>query len=82
METKSVVFWKDKDGNIFAVFTEEPYNLKLYGYSVLSCYEHTGQHGSCHIDFLSTCEQAKADEYEFLKLELEDVGYNLHILNK
>lgn len=77
-----VMFYKEKDSNdVFAFFPEEYYNIKLYGLDIRTCYAHLGQHSACHVDYLIGLEKAKEDEYEYLRLELEGLGYNLRILN-
>lgn len=78
-EKTSVVFFKTKEGDILAYFFEENYNTKLYGNDVKMSYQHIGQHGACHKDYLFECERATEEEYRELKEELESIGYNLHI---
>ena len=79
-EKIEVVFLKESDGSIFAVFNEN-YNSEIYKDIVKWSYSSIGQHGACHIDYISECEVASPVEYESLKKELESLGYNLEIID-
>lgn len=81
IEKTPVIFYKHKDGDVFAFFPEENYNTMLYGNNVKMSYQHTGQHGACHKDYLLECSPAIEEEYKYLILELEQIGYNLQVLN-
>lgn len=79
MKTKDVViFRKFKDGEILALF---PYMNE--GNYKINSYMHVGQHGCADYN---TCMQitspANETEYEDLKQELTNIGYNLDIKNK
>lgn len=75
-----VIFRKEKDGTIIAIFPEEISN-PTKGY--LTYYAHIGQHGECDYHYiLSKTKLAKPEEYKDLFKELESMGYNLKIVKK
>ncbi len=80
MEPKTdVIFRKEKDGQILAVFPHEVDNSHF-----VMCYAHLGQHSSCDYDYcLTRTTPAIAEEFEDLKNELTlSVGYNLNIIKR
>ena len=72
-----VVFRKEKDGEIFALFPK--IKATVDGKSCL-CYVHTGQHGSADYQYCidKTC-RANPSEYYDLAEELKGIGYILDI---
>ena len=72
-EITKVVFRKDKDGEITAVFPEVP--SSCFDWYQMSCYAHMGQHGGCVYDWYITTRLASPEEYESLKQELESAPY-------
>ena len=89
-ETRVMFYFEPKEkestsfySEVFAVFPEEYHNLKMYGRNMVTCYAHIGQHSGCHVDYLTDCKKCTNPiDYEYLKLELEELGYNLRILNE
>lgn len=70
METLPVIFRKESDGSILAVF---PTQAESYaGYHML-CYAHIGQHGTCSIDYYHETKPASPDEYADLLAELTGI---------
>lgn len=63
------------EGEVIAIF---PYIVESYG-TVLS-YQHIGQHGECSMSLPTT--KAKPEQYEALQRELEDLGYNLKVVQR
>lgn len=67
-----VVFRKEKDGNILAVFNV----IADCNYNLLS-YAHLGQHGGCSYEYyIKETKPAKESEYQELLKELKQIGYN------
>ena len=71
----TVVFRKEKDGDIVAVF---PYDIADWRGS-MTCYSHVGQHSSMRVDYYKDTSPAYPMQYERLLKELESIGYNLEI---
>lgn len=74
--------WKDGkfDGDITAVFPQLKYNRQMYGNKMYSGYAHIGQHTAIHQDWVKEMtDPANESEYNALKCELEQIGYNLKI---
>lgn len=70
-----VIFRKEKEGTILAVF---PYNISdLNG--DMTCYGHIGQHSAMCPEYLKATKPCKPEEYEPLKKELESIGYDLKV---
>lgn len=72
-EKTVVIFRKDPDGTVFALFPELPGSPGL-----CMCYQHVGQHS--HADFkgsMSDSVPASPEEYRALRKELESIGYSL-----
>lgn len=76
METQKVVF-KMIDDEVIAIFPNNLYSEVLYGNKVVDCYMHIGQHSSCDIEFAKGLKDASFEQYKDLKIELEEIGYNL-----
>lgn len=45
-------------------------------------YSHVGQHSACSPAYANECRYAKKKEYKNLQKELEQIGYNLKIINE
>ena len=81
--TTTPVKFVKHEGEITAVFTRQPYNKNLYGFDMLNCYAHLGQHSGAHKDWVKECEPATKKEYIPLLAELKEIGYtDLKIINK
>ncbi len=80
MKTK-VVFRKWKRGDVIAFFPELPGTSSP---ETLSSYMHVGQHGVAHQGVMRQpyTFSASPEEYEGLKKELENKGYELEILKR
>jgi hypothetical protein len=78
MKTK-VIFRKFRNGEVIALFPEEPGNSN---YWTFMSYMHVGQHGIAadHVVWATTL--ATPDEYNNLKQELESIGYDLVVYKK
>lgn len=72
----SVTFRKFPDGEVIAIF---PY-IEETDTCVLS-YMHEGQHSQCFIGLLDKLQIAKPSEYYDLFEELEQIGYDLQIID-
>lgn len=76
IEMKTVViFRKEKEGNILAVF---PYNIADWNGN-MTCYAHLGQHSAMSPEYLKETKPCKPEEYKALKNELEGLGYDLKV---
>ena len=73
MKTK-VVFLKEEDGDILAVFPEVLNDFS----GNITCYAHVGQHSGCSVMYCKTLQPA--EDFEDLKEELESTGYDLEVL--
>ena len=72
-----VIFRKYKDGEIIALFPEE-----VNGFYI-SCYMHIGQHSVADYNYVvRETKLATESEYQDLKRELENIGYNLKAYKK
>lgn len=93
MKTKVVfkkISWFDEPNPIVeinAIFPEE-IEKKVNGETLYMGYAHIGQHTTIHEDFLNKnevgvhkVENASYNDYKDLALELEQIGYELEILN-
>tara|TARA_R110000868_G_scaffold203969_2_gene451912 strand:+ start:3164 stop:3487 length:324 start_codon:yes stop_codon:yes gene_type:complete len=79
-EVTEVIFRKEQDGSILAVF---PYIIH-HGCTV-TCYAHIGQHSACLYDeyAIGECKPATETEYRDLFNELENnVGYKLKVIKR
>jgi len=77
-----VIFRKEKDGCIVAVF---PYNIEgIYmNYAHILYYSHIGQHCCGLYSYaLKETKPATKREYSDLKYELESDGYNLNVIKR
>ena len=73
-----VIFRKWKDGDIVALF---PYEIES-GLNFCLSYEHNGQHGRASLDIIKVTKPAGIAESEFLKKELESLGYDLNVVKR
>ena len=93
MKTKVVfkkIYWCNAENPIVeinAIFPEE-IESKVNGETLYMGYAHIGQHTAIHEDFLNKnevgvykVENASQNDYKELALELEQIGYELEILN-
>lgn len=79
MKTK-VIFKKITGGEVIALFPElagdnNPYKTCL-------SYVRVGQHGAAQIEWASMMKAANPMQYTSLKVELEQIGYDLEIVKK
>jgi hypothetical protein len=73
-----VVFRKFKEGDIIALFPQQIGNSYRVG-----SYMHIGQHSECDYNHVVNCTKLATEaEYANLKMELEDIGYNLKVYKK
>lgn len=77
--TTKVIFRKDNDGTIVAIFPQTP-STNDGRYCL--CYQHVGQHSSCDPAVVYQTKLADPAEYKDLKLELERIGYKLKVRSK
>jgi hypothetical protein len=63
--------------DVFAYFPE----IKHQGI-YRTVYSHIGQHSAIHPEYANESRQATPEEYQDLKTELENIGYNLDVINK
>ena len=76
----AVVFRKDPDGTVVALFPNLPANVSGY---YCTCFQHVGQHGSADYGLVvSNTKPATPAEYEALKTELEGRGYVLCVYTR
>jgi len=78
METTKVVFKMLQD-EVIAIFPDNLYNEQLYGKTMVDSYMHIGQHSACSIELLDGLQDASQEQYKDLKIELEEIGYDLDI---
>jgi len=77
--TTDVIFRKEKDKTIVAIFPYSIYNQK----GLVDCYAHLGQHSGCDYNHMvNTTKLATPVEYADLKKELEGVGYKFRVIRK
>jgi len=69
--------------DVLAVFPKEyALNKKHQNYKTrFLCYSTVGQHSICDVSYYKNLPPATAEQYKYLKEELESIGYNLEILN-
>ena len=78
-EITEVMFRKEKDGSIYAVF---PYISWLRNYEIMG-YAHIGQHHTCRWEYVVYCTKpAKPEEYKDLYNELVSIGYQLRVIKR
>lgn len=71
-----VIFLKERiSEDIFAYFPEIGGDNK----GNKTCYAHIGQHSACSLGYVKECKLA--EDYQDLKVELIELGYDLDILN-
>jgi|WetSurMetagenome_2_1015567.scaffolds.fasta_scaffold392756_2 hypothetical protein len=74
------IFRKFKDGDVIAIFPEEPGTMQL---STCASYMHMGQHSACSPNLLiGETKLATPEEYASLKEELKRIGYNVQVIKK
>lgn len=74
---KTAVQFRKLKGEVIAVF---PYLIE--GEFTVSSYAHIGQHSEASWDINSFTRPALPSEYNDLKAELENIGYNLDVIQK
>lgn len=79
MKTK-VIFKKITGGQVIALFPELAGNNNPY--KTCLSYVRIGQHGAAHIEWASQMKPATPMQYASLKVELEQLGYDLQIVKK
>ena len=73
-----VIFYKEhKSEDVFAYFPEN----RCDNVGNKLCYAHIGQHSGCSPRYAAKCKLAEPHEYQELKRELEQIGYELEIKN-
>ena len=76
-----VFFAKFPEGDVIAVFPNEPYNDPES--PLVMSYQHIGQHGAADINYMRSLPQATHKEYATLQAELMMIGYkDLKVTNK
>jgi hypothetical protein len=78
METTKVVFKMIGD-EVIAIFPNNLYSEVLYGNTMVDSYMHIGQHSACSVELIDELEDASFEQYKDLKIELEEIGYNLEL---
>ena len=76
-----VVFRKWKNGDIIALFPDEPWGRNEYA---ATSYMHVGQHGAAdYASVIADTSSAQENEYKDLLNELKAIGYtDLHIVQR
>jgi hypothetical protein len=46
---------------------------------MVDSYMHIGQHSACSVELIDELEDASEEQYKDLKIELEEIGYNLEL---
>lgn len=76
-EITAVMFRKERDGGILAVFPYESWRHNRQ----ITCYAHVGQHHSCIWEYVKNDTlPATQEEYKTLYQELVSLGYNLRVI--
>lgn len=75
-KTQVKVLFVKCEGEIVAVM---PYELGTNDPLTMLCYQHVGQHCSCHASWVQTQKKAQPEEYEQILSELESLGYEVEI---
>lgn len=78
METQKVVFKMIGD-EVIAIFPNNLYSEVLYGNTMVDSYMHVGQHSACAVELIDELPYASQEQYKDLKIELEQIGYNLNL---
>ena len=78
-----VKFYVEPDNGILAFFPQINYCKPRYGNKTKMSYAHMGQHSACNVDYVKDLKPS-TDLSACLDLisELNNVGYELKILNK
>jgi hypothetical protein len=76
------LYENDDSDVVYAFFPQLNYAKNIYGNKMKTSYAHYGQHGGCHIDYAKESKEAIKNDYDYLKTELEQIGYKLRVLNK
>lgn len=76
-----VVFRKWRDGDIIALFPDEPWSRNDYS---TTSYMHVGQHGAAdYVGVIASTRPAREKEYRDLLAELKAIGYTeLHVVQR
>lgn len=72
----TVMFRKFREGDVVAMFPEIQADMSKEN---CQSYQHIGQHGAASYQLVNDTRLATPEEYADLKLELEQIGYNLDI---
>ena len=81
-EITKVIFRRWPNGDIIALFVDQPYNNPKNLDSIMS-YEYIGQHGEASFLYvLMQTELATPTEYAGLQSELQSLGYNLKVCKR
>lgn len=80
-KTKVLFLYNEKNQDLFAYFPNDYYNKALTP-KLRNGYSSEGQHSGVHEEYAQESIEATPKEYESLKKELEDIGYNLQVMNK
>jgi hypothetical protein len=79
-EITIVVFRRDPDGTVVALFPYEPSDNAGF---FCSCYEYMGgHHGADYHGVISKTRPATPEQYEDLKVTLERIGYRLRVCKR
>lgn len=78
-ERTKVIFRKFKEGDVVALFTQEPGTYSPY---TCSSYMHIGQHSSADPLLSNILKLATPAEYRDLAKELRRIGYRLDICKR
>ena len=82
-EITRVIFRKWSNGDIIALFPDDPYYPTMIGKDEIMSYEHIGQHGCATYPYvISTTKLATPEEYIDLLAELQSIGYNLKVCKR
>ena len=74
-----VVFRKDNEGTVFALFPYEAADDEGH----CTCFQHVGQHSAADYDgCIGESVPAKPEEYAPLKRELEGRGYEITVISR
>jgi hypothetical protein len=66
-----------KNDEVFAYFPEIDGDNK----GNKTCYAHIGQHSACSPEYVKECKRATKEQYQPLMKELEEIGYNLQVID-
>ena len=70
MNTERVTFFRDCDGDVFAVFPDSRWSKQG---DYIAIYQHVGQHGDAWVGYVDEQEQAEPEEYAELLTELQGI---------